>query len=333
MQQKRACLLVLSIINPFSPTSRYTRDKLSVCAHKKMHAHGNHRSDDTSLRTCAVIQNVDKLQALIVLAFLYMYLQMVFAMFLIKDGINQDFCSNMFQCIQTMTDITIRDYGVFDVLGYAEDIYRYPSNIIDAMGIAADMREAGVYFIKKFLWDIPFQIMFAYVMISIVCGIIVDAFTSLKEAREKKEEDLDTYCFVCNLEQWRLDQVSSMRRRIAPTALPPRDGIFFVCRAAYNLRSPVCDAPSSFNAYVPLLMSRVEADSTSMSKSSTIRECICIFSSAYIARAVPICPAQNDTSTTRSGQKMDVAIITGFRGIRHLVWHTILRTCQTRRRN
>jgi len=135
---------------------------------------------------------------------------MVFAVFLIKDGINQDYCSNMFQCMQSMTDITIRDYGVFDVLGYAEDVYRYPSNIVDALGIHEESREAGVYFIKKIIWDIPFQIMFAYVMISIVCGIIVDAFTTLKEDREAKEEDLDTVCFVCHLERWRLDQVRLM---------------------------------------------------------------------------------------------------------------------------
>lgn len=176
-----------------------------------------------SLCVRTVIQNVDKLWTLIILALLYMYLQMVFAVFLIKDGINQDFCSNMFQCMQTMADITIRDYGVFDVLGYAEDVYRYPSNIIDSLGIHAEMREAGVYFIKKFFWDIPFQIFFAYVMISIVCGIIVDAFSSLKAEREEKEADLDTICFVCNLERWRLDQVSSMRSALA--ALPSLAGI------------------------------------------------------------------------------------------------------------
>jgi len=156
--------------------------------------------------TDALLKNLGKIYQLVVLAFLYLYLQMVLGMFTIKDGFAQDYCSNMFQCLQSMTDVTIRDYGVFDMLGYPEDVYRYPSNIIDALGIHEEMREAAVFMMKKPIWDVTFQIMFSYVLIAMVCGIIVDAFSTLKSEREAAEKDLKNVCFVCNLERWRLDK-------------------------------------------------------------------------------------------------------------------------------
>jgi len=120
--------------------------------------------------TDAVMTNIGKIGQLVVLAFLYLYIQMVLGMFTIKDGFAQEYCSNMFQCLQSMTDVTIRDYGVFDMLGYPEDVYRYPSNIIDAMGIHEEMRAAAVFIIKKPMWDVTFQILFSYVLIAMVCS-------------------------------------------------------------------------------------------------------------------------------------------------------------------
>lgn len=63
------------------------------------------------------------------------------------------------------------------MLGYAEDYYKYPHNIIDAFGANEEAREAGVFVVKKILWDVTFQMLFAYVLISMVCGIIVGKST------------------------------------------------------------------------------------------------------------------------------------------------------------
>ena len=199
---------------------------------------------------CAVIQNVDKLFTLIVLALLYMYTEMVIGLFLVKEGINQDYCSNMFQCIQTITDLSIRDYGVNGVLGYPGDVYRYPSNLIDGLGIYADAREAGVFFIKTILWDVSFQILFSRVMIAIVVGIICDGFSELKAKREANEEDLDRMCFVCNLQRWRLDQVEFWGRLVLPCMLGSEILVYTGPRLPFaTALSRLCYTPHSFNAY------------------------------------------------------------------------------------
>ena len=62
------------------------------------------------------------------------------------------------------------------MLGAVESYYKFPHNIVDAFGVDEEAREAGVFVIKKIVWDITFQVIFSYVLISMVCGIIVGMF-------------------------------------------------------------------------------------------------------------------------------------------------------------
>jgi ABC-type microcin C transport system permease subunit YejE len=62
------------------------------------------------------------------------------------------------------------------MLGAVESYYKFPHNIVDAFGVDEEAREAGVFVIKKIVWDITFQMIFSYVLISMVCGIIVGTF-------------------------------------------------------------------------------------------------------------------------------------------------------------
>ena len=112
----------------------------------------------------------------------------------------------MFQCFCSYIDISIRAYGVHEVLSFVEESFKYPHNVVDALGVDEDSRTTGVFLIRL-LWDASFQILFGYIIIvGIIPGIIIDAFGELKALREEALENLNQVCFICNIRRMKLDQ-------------------------------------------------------------------------------------------------------------------------------
>jgi len=133
----------------------------------------------------AITINAGKMFQLVILGILCIYVWLVVGMLLLHDAHYQDFCSNMFQCFMSYIDISIRAYGVHEVLKFVEESFKYPHNIVDALGVHEDSRTTGVFLIRL-LWDASFQILFGYIIIiGIIPGIIIDAFGELKARREE----------------------------------------------------------------------------------------------------------------------------------------------------
>jgi inositol 1,4,5-triphosphate receptor type 3 len=61
-------------------------------------------------------------------------------------------------------------------------------------------------FILRIAWDIAFQIVFIYILLAIITGIVIDAFGALKEQKEADDDDLKSICFVCNIDRFTADQ-------------------------------------------------------------------------------------------------------------------------------
>jgi hypothetical protein len=84
---------------------------------------------------------------------------------------------------------------------------KYPHNLFDAFKERADDgSESTGIFLFRLAWDVGFQIFFVYILLSIVTGIIIDAFSLLKFERDAEITDLASICFVCNIRRFRVDQ-------------------------------------------------------------------------------------------------------------------------------
>jgi hypothetical protein len=104
-------------------------------------------------------------------------------------------------------DISIRAYGVHEVLSFVEESFKYPHNVVDAFGAGNEESRATGVFALRLLWDASFQILFGYIIIvGIIPGIIIDAFGELKAHREEALENLNQVCFVCSVRRVKLDQ-------------------------------------------------------------------------------------------------------------------------------
>ena len=87
-----------------------------------------------------------------------------------------------------------------EVLTKPGEEFPFPHNIVDAL--SSDEYD----FMLRFVWDLTFQIIFIYILIAIITGIVIDGFGDLKAEKEEAEEDLNSICFVCNVTRFRADQ-------------------------------------------------------------------------------------------------------------------------------
>lgn len=176
----------------------------------------------------AVAINAGKMFQLCVVGVLCIYVWLVVGMLLLHDAHYQDFCSNMFQCFMSYVDISIRAYGVHEVLSFVEESFKYPHNIVDAVGWNEESRTTGVFMIRL-LWDASFQILFGYIIIvGIIPGIIIDAFTELKDRKEDAKEDLKQVCFVCSMSRNKVDQDGIGFDKHIKTEHNPRHYLYFL---------------------------------------------------------------------------------------------------------
>jgi hypothetical protein len=95
--------------------------------------------------------------------------------------------------------IALRGDGVKDLIADPS----VPLNIVDSV-----MPDQG-FFLPYLLWDMSFQWLFIYVLLAIITGIVIDAFSGLRDEKEKADADLKAFCFVCNLDRFYLISMSS----------------------------------------------------------------------------------------------------------------------------
>ncbi|EKX53858.1 hypothetical protein GUITHDRAFT_150318 [Guillardia theta CCMP2712] len=97
----------------------------------------------------------------------------------------------------------------------------FPTNIVDAFSYPS-------YFLLRLLWDLLYQWLFIYVLLAIITGIVIDAFSGLRDERETAENDLKSTCFICNLERFRIDQNGSGFEKHIRQEHNPRWYLFFL---------------------------------------------------------------------------------------------------------
>ena len=147
----------------------------------------------------AIVINFAKMAQALLLGLLFMYVWMILGMMLLRHEHQEDMCSNMFQCFFAYIFLTIRDNGVREVLTAPSEDFKFPHNMVDAL-IGKDV------FMVRIIWDVAFQIIFIYILLAIITGIVIDAFGALKEQKEADEDDLKSICFVCNIDRFTADQ-------------------------------------------------------------------------------------------------------------------------------
>jgi hypothetical protein len=185
----------------------------------------------------AVAINAGKMMQLVVLGVLCIYVWLVVGLFLLHDAHAQDFCSNMFQCFMSYIDISIRAYGVHETMSFVGESFKYPHNIVDALGVNEDSRSSGV-FLLRLIWDASFQILFGYIIIvGIIPGIIIDAFGELKSRREMEIEDLNQVCFVCSARRSKVDQEGIGFDKHIKYEHNPRHYLYFLVNLQKRTRS------------------------------------------------------------------------------------------------
>lgn len=127
--------------------------------------------------TDAIVINLGKLMRALILGLLLMYTWMIVGILLFWPIHEEDLCSNMFQCFWAYLGKTIRDNGVYEVLIEPQ----YPHNIADALGF-------DKLFMFRFIFDLVFQIVFIYILLAMITGIVIDAFSEMQALKVSKEE-------------------------------------------------------------------------------------------------------------------------------------------------
>jgi hypothetical protein len=170
----------------------------------------------------AISTNMPNMVQALLLGFLFMYSWMIVGMLLLRDAHEVDTCSNMFQCFFAYIFLTIRGDGVREVLTKPGENFPFPHNIVDALS------SEEYDFMLRFAWDITFQIIFIYILVDIITGIVIDGFGDLKAEKEEAEEDLNSICFVCNVARFRADQEGIGFDKHIKVEHNPRSYLFFL---------------------------------------------------------------------------------------------------------
>ena len=97
--------------------------------------------------------------------------------------------------------LSIRGDGVKDVMIDAV----FPTNIVDALVIPADKTWSEFPFMWRLFWDVSFWLLFILILTAIISGIIIDAFSGMRDEADSNEQDLRTVCFVCGLGRFEVD--------------------------------------------------------------------------------------------------------------------------------
>ncbi|RHY57007.1 hypothetical protein DYB38_000475 [Aphanomyces astaci] len=147
-------------------------------------------SSDVSKRAYlkAVTSNLVPLGVTMAFGTIVIYLFSLIGFFRFQELMTNDDgpqCSSMMQCY-----LTYIHYGLLSGGGigdYMSSTLAHPLDYSDQ-----------VSFFERVVYDLGFYIVILLLLINLIMGIIIDSFTSLREASEKKQEIENSICLVCN---------------------------------------------------------------------------------------------------------------------------------------
>ncbi|RHY55573.1 hypothetical protein DYB30_004535, partial [Aphanomyces astaci] len=146
-------------------------------------------SSDVSKRAYlkAVTSNLVPLGVTMAFGTIVIYLFSLIGFFRFQELMTNDDgpqCSSMMQCY-----LTYIHYGLLSGGGigdYMSSTLAHPLDYSDQ-----------VSFFERVVYDLGFYIVILLLLINLIMGIIIDSFTSLREASEKKQEIENSICLVC----------------------------------------------------------------------------------------------------------------------------------------
>jgi hypothetical protein len=102
----------------------------------------------------------------------------------VDGGVDEGLCSSLFSCFFLVLDFGFRNGGGIGDTTVAEPVSH---------------GDLGKYAAKVAL-DISFFFIVNIIFLNLVFGIIIDTFGELREISDKKTNDQDNLCFICNLD-------------------------------------------------------------------------------------------------------------------------------------
>ncbi|KAJ1488621.1 hypothetical protein T484DRAFT_1782611 [Baffinella frigidus] len=163
-----------------------------------------------------------------------MYGWMLMGAWVLYDEHKEEYCVTMFQCFVSYFYEALRGNGLKDVL--VPETFAH--NIVDFT-----MEPGNMLF--RSIWDMSFMFIFSYVLIAIINGIVIDAFTGLRKDTEDAETELQARwfvcdlarCFVCDLARTKLDNLGGGFDQHVLTEHNPRWYFFFLLHIKTSLKS------------------------------------------------------------------------------------------------
>jgi inositol 1,4,5-triphosphate receptor type 1/inositol 1,4,5-triphosphate receptor type 3 len=58
----------------------------------------------------------------------------------------------------------------------------------------------------KFFFDMMYTVFFGLLFTNIISGIMIDTFAELRDQRQKIEDDMKNFCFICGIERATLEK-------------------------------------------------------------------------------------------------------------------------------
>lgn len=174
----------------------------------------------------AISFNAGKLSQTFMLGIAAMYGWMLMGAWVLYDEHKEEYCVTMFQCFVSYFYEALRGNGLKDVL--VPETFAH--NIVDFT-----MEPGNMLF--RSIWDMSFMFIFSYVLIAIINGIVIDAFTGLRKDTEDAETELQARCFVCDLARTKLDNLGGGFDQHVLTEHNPRWYFFFLLHIKTSLKS------------------------------------------------------------------------------------------------
>lgn len=56
------------------------------------------------------------------------------------------------------------------------------------------------------MFDVSFFLIVIIILLNIIFGIIIDTFAQLRDAKRQVEDNINNFCFICNLQRYLLDK-------------------------------------------------------------------------------------------------------------------------------
>ena len=151
----------------------------------------------------ALLVNGGKMARTMLMGILCAHVWMVFGMKLFSSA--HETCDTYLQCVLSYLYNAIRNNGVTEMVNKPGEDFPFPRNIADAL-----VHPNGQYsFAVRIIWEISFQVLFLYLLLSIITGIVIDGFSVLRDEHDAAKANIESFCFVCGLSKIHLERTGT----------------------------------------------------------------------------------------------------------------------------